>query len=58
MFAPLAFDSYADVLRVVARELRVDKAVDRIDDKLRLAMMLPLTEGPEDAGRLRNEILG
>jgi hypothetical protein len=53
-----AFEWYADVLRSVAAELKIDKAVEKLKDKIQLATMLPFARTPEEAARLREVILG
>lgn len=53
-----AVDWYADILRAVARELKIDKSVGKFDSNLQLAMLLPMTDTPEEAQRLRDHLLG
>jgi hypothetical protein len=40
----VAFDSYADLLRAVAQELKIDKGVEKLADKIEVALALPFTE--------------
>lgn len=53
-----AFTCYVLVLRAVARELKIDKAVQDIDKKVQLAKMLPFTDDPEQAAMLTRAVLG
>ena len=53
----IAFDSYAEVLRAVARELKIDTGVEKLDEKINLAMMLPFTEDAQQAAELRDALL-
>jgi hypothetical protein len=53
----IAFDSYAAAIRRIVRELKIRNAVEKIDDKLKLAMMLPFTDSPQDAEELRKALL-
>jgi len=53
-----AFTCYALVLRAVARELKIDKAVSDIDKKVQLAKMLPFTDDREQAAMLTRAVLG
>lgn len=52
------FTCYVLVLRAVARELKIDKAVQDIDKKVQLAKMLPFTDDPEQAAMLARAVLG
>jgi hypothetical protein len=53
-----AFTCYALVLRAVARELKIDKAVQDIDKKVQLAKMLPFTDDADQAAMLARAVLG
>jgi hypothetical protein len=54
----IAVDCYAVVLLATAAEMKIDKAVEKLEKKLRLAMYLPMTENREQANGLRDELLG
>lgn len=53
-----AFTCYAIVLRAVARELKIDKAVADIASKVQLARMLPFTDDEAQAQALVDAVLG
>ena len=53
-----AFTCYAMVLQAVARELKIDKAVQDIETKVQLAKMLPFTNDEAQAQALVNAMLG
>ncbi len=53
-----AIDWYMNILRAVAHELKIDKGVEKFDDKLKLAMYLPMTDSPEQAAQLRKATIG
>ena len=54
----IAANAYEAVLHTVINELKIDKGVEKIHDKLRLAKMLPFTENPQQARQLQYELLG
>jgi hypothetical protein len=53
----LAADAYREVLITMIREFKIAKANEKIEGKLTAARMLPLTNTPEDAGRLLTALL-
>jgi hypothetical protein len=54
----IAVKSYAEILRVVTREFRINLADKDIEKKIDYAMVLPFTEGPEQIEQLRRELFG
>lgn len=54
----VAFEAYAEVLRATAAELKINKAVDKLNEKIQLAMLLPFTDTPEQAQQLGQALLG
>jgi hypothetical protein len=54
----IAAGAYEEVLDAVINEFKIDKGVEQIRDKLRLAKMLPFTANPQQAQMLQRELLG
>lgn len=53
----IAGECYMDVLRSLIAELRLDKVISKVNEKLDLARMLPFTDSPQEASRLRDALL-
>lgn len=51
------FDCYAEMLRVLAQELKIDKVVAKMKEKIKLAQMLPFTDNDAQAEQLRRYLL-
>ena len=52
----IAQSCFVEVLRVLAKELKIDKAVQMIDKKFQYALYVPMTDTKEQAEQLRAEI--
>ena len=52
----IAVKSYAEILRILTRELKVNLADRDIEKKIDYALVLPFTEGPEQVQQLRHEL--
>ena len=52
----IAQSCFVEVLRVIAKELKIDKAVHMIDEKFKFALHVPMTDTKEEAEQLRIEI--
>jgi hypothetical protein len=48
----LAADAYGEVLTTMIREFNMAIASEKIEDKLKAARLLPLTDTPEEADQL------
>src|ERR1043165_2987684 len=55
---PGAAESYTDILRAIITELGLERVDVKILHKLDYARMLAFTDGPEEAEKLRRELLG
>ena len=53
----IAVDCYGEVLKTVATEMKINKAIPKLEEKLQLATHLPLTSGPDEAQKLAAELL-
>jgi hypothetical protein len=54
----IAANAYEEVLHAVIKEFKIDKGVEQIHDKLRLAKMLSFTANSHQAQMLQYELLG
>ena len=54
----ISADSYEELLRTMLHEYPIGKATEKIEEKLKVAKMLPFTEGPEQAQQLMRELIG
>jgi len=53
----LAADAYWESLLVMVREFKIEKANEKIRQKMRIAMLLPFTKDPAQAEELVKELL-
>lgn len=53
----LAVDAYWEVLLTVIRKFKIDKANEKIEQKMKAARMLPFTDSPKQAEELLRELL-
>jgi hypothetical protein len=53
----LAADAYWESILVMIREFRIEKATEKIREKMKLAKMLPFTKDPAQADGLARELL-
>lgn len=54
----IALESYLQILTAIITEFRINKADEKLKDKLLFAKMVPFTDSPQEAERLRKAILG
>lgn len=54
----IAVDCYGEILKVVAAEMKIDKAIPKLEKKLELAVHLPVTSGKDEADQSVRAILG
>ncbi len=53
----LAGESYAQILLAMIREFKIAKGIEKVEEKLAAARMLPFTDSPEQADQLFKELL-